>query len=104
MRMRSKHQKKSIKGRLARIEKTVMSIENSLMRSHFYDYVEYAHDEKRILKRSFLIGLVKGFGSAIGVTILGAVVIYLLHALAMSNMPYIADFISDIIDIIESKK
>lgn len=34
-------------------------------------------------------------------TVLGAVIIYAFQALAKSNLPYIADFISDIIDIIE---
>ena len=101
---RKHHGKDDVKNRLSNIEKVVLSIEDSLVRSHFYEYVQYASNEKRILKRSFLIGLMKGLGSAIGVTILGAIVIYILHALAMSNLPYIADFISDIINIIESKK
>ena len=94
----------NVKSRLSNVEKVVLSIEDSLKRSHFYEYVQYASDEKRILRRSFLVGLMKGLGSAVGVTILGAIVIYFLHALAMSNLPYIADFISDIINIIESRK
>ena len=39
-----------------------------------------------------------------GVTVLGAVIIYAFQALAKSNLPYIADFISDIIDIIEKTR
>ena len=53
--------------------------------------------------RSFRVGILKGIGSAIGFTLLGALVVYILHLLAQSNLPYIADFISNIIDIIESK-
>ena len=41
---------------------------------------------------------------AVGVTVLGAVIIYAFQALAKSNLPYIADFISDIIDIIEKTR
>ena len=44
------------------------------------------------------------FGTAVGVTVLGAVIIYAFQALAKSNLPYIADFISDIIDIIEKTR
>ena len=52
----------------------------------------------------FWTGLLRGFGTAVGVTVLGAVIIYAFQALAKSNLPYIADFISDIIDIIEKTR
>lgn len=52
----------------------------------------------------FLTGLLRGFGTAVGVTVLGAVIIYAFQVLAKSNLPYIADFISDIIDIIEKTR
>ena len=76
----------------------------TLEKAHFLDYVQYASNEKRIFRRAFLTGLLRGFGTAVGVTVLGAVIIYAFQALAKSNLPYIADFISDIIDIIEKTR
>lgn len=96
-----KREESEFKRRLSVIEKLLASIADKLERSHFYEYTKYVSDEKRIFRRSFLTGLLKGAGSAIGFTVLGAIVIYFLHAIAMSNLPYIADFIADIIEIIK---
>lgn len=89
---------------LSRLNKKVNALAEMFERAHFLDYVQYVSDEKRMLRRAFLTGLLRGVGTAVGVTVLGAVIIYLLHALAKSNLPYIADFISDIIDIIEKTR
>lgn len=102
-----KHKKRrdnGVKKRLFDLEKSVDSIARSLERARFYEYIQYVSDTRRILKRSFLMGILKGAGTAIGVTILGAIAIYALNILAKSNLPYIADFISDIIDIIERSR
>lgn len=89
---------------VSKLRKTVNSFAYTLEKAHFLDYVQYASNEKRIFRRAFLTGLLRGFGTAVGVTVLGAVIIYAFQALAKSNLPYIADFISDIIDIIEKTR
>ncbi len=98
-----KREENEIKRRLSLIEKTLQSITYKLERSHFNDYIEYVSNEKRIIKRAFFIGMLKGLGTAIGFSLIGAIIIYILNLLARSNLPYIADFISEIIEIIESK-
>ena len=89
---------------VSKLQRTVNSFAYTLEKAHFLDYVQYASNEKRIFRRAFLTGLLRGFGTAVGVTVLGAVIIYAFQALAKSNLPYIADFISDIIDIIEKTR
>jgi hypothetical protein len=54
--------------------------------------------------RNFLSGLMRGLGMAIGFTILGALIVVLLRKLAASSIPYIAELISKIIEIIENGK
>lgn len=93
---------KLIQKRLTVVEKLLKSISDSLRKSHFYDYIQYVSDEKRMMRRSFLLGMLKGVGAAIGFSLLGGLAVYILHLIAQSNLPYIADFISDIIDIIEN--
>ena len=104
MRRRSKKAENETNRRITLLEKSVNSIGEKLERSHFYDYMNYVSDGKRILRRAFWTGVLKGMGSAVGFTILGAVVVYFLHLLAKSNLPFLADFISDLIDIIEKNK
>lgn len=94
---------KEIERRLNVIERTLQLITDKLERSHFYDYMEYISNERQIIRRAFLVGMLKGLGTAIGFSLIGAIIIYMLNLLAKSNLPYIADFISEIIDIIESK-
>ncbi len=100
---KKKHSDTEIKRRLNLIELSLQSITYKLERSHFYDYIEYVSSEKRIIRRAFFMGVLKGLGTAIGFSLIGAIIIYILNLLAKSNLPYIADFISEIIDIIESK-
>lgn len=90
--------------RLNVIEKLLRSVAESMQKAHFYDYIQYISDEKRMMKRSFLLGMLKGVGAAVGFSLLGGLAIYILHLLAQSNLPYIADFISDIIEIIENTR
>lgn len=85
-------------------EKTIERIAVSLERSNFYDYVSFVSDEKRMLKRAFLSGLLRGLGMAVGFTVLGALAVYLLNLIAMSNIPYIAGFIKKIAEIVESNR
>ena len=56
----------------------------------------------RLLSRSFFAGLARGFGMAIGFTLLGALVFYLLRRLAYENLPVIGGFIRELLDIIEA--
>lgn len=95
--------KNKIDKRLRALERLIGRIADNMNRAHFNDYVAFMADTKRFLLRSLLMGAAKGFGAAIGFSVLGAIMIYILQGLAKSSLPYIADFISDIINIIEHK-
>lgn len=87
---------------LDELAKKVDGIASGLERAHFIEYAEYFSDRKRMLKRAFLLGAARGLGMAVGFSLLGALLIWILHAVARSNIPYIADFISEIISYVES--
>lgn len=89
---------------LKNIDQKLDALSAKMEASNFLEYVEYASDRKRMLKTSFLIGLARGIGIAIGFSILGALVIYLLRNIAHSSLPGIADFIAKLIEIIDSKR
>lgn len=98
----SKKKMREFNGRLIVVEKIIKDIALKFEQSHFYDYMNYVSNEKHIIRRAFKVGIAKGIGSAIGFTLLGALVVYILHLIAQTNLPYIADFISKIIRIIEN--
>ncbi len=66
------------------------------------DFVEIVCSPKRLFFRSFMSGIAKGIGIAIGFSLLGAVLIYLLRYIVMLNLPVIGAFLKDIWDIMQS--
>lgn len=89
-----------VKGDASRLK----SIASKLDRANFYEYMLYVQDKKRIMRVSFLSGIMRGLGGAIGFTLLGAVVVYILQRIADSHLPGIAEFIAELINIVNSKR
>jgi len=58
--------------------------------------VEVLGSKKEIAKRNFVAGIFRGMGFGIGVTIVTAIIIYLLQRLVRLNLPGISKFIYDI--------
>ncbi len=63
------------------------------------DYLVHLNNTKRMLWIGFAGGLARGLGIAVGFTLLGALVLYLLQQTFLNNLPLIGDFIADIIKI-----
>lgn len=81
-----------------RLEEIIVRLE----RSRVIELSELLSNGRLAFKRAFLYGLARGLGMAIGFTVLGAAAIYLLRLIAESRLPYIAEFISKLIGIIEN--
>ena len=67
------------------------------------EYLRYAQDTRRLMRTQFLGGLFRGMGMAVGFTILGAVLVIILQALAQKNLPVIGDFLAQIVAIVQSR-
>ena len=67
------------------------------------DYIRYLEDHRRFYRMHFLGGIVRGVGSAIGFTILGAALVWLLQDLAQRNLPVIGDFLADIVSVVQRR-
>ncbi len=63
------------------------------------EYLTHLNNTKRMIWVSFVGGLARGFGIAVGFTLLGALVIYLLQESFLNNLPVIGEFIADIVEI-----
>lgn len=73
-----------------------------LEKSRFSDYVLMMSKTKQLMYKQFLAGIARGVGYGIGFLILGAIAIYILQAVASWGVPYIGDFIADILQYINS--
>lgn len=67
------------------------------------EYIRYLEDKRRFYTMQLLGGVVRGLGTAIGFTILGAVLVWLLQGLAQRNLPVIGDFLADIVSLVQHR-
>jgi hypothetical protein len=81
----------------SRVEKIALILE----KAKIGDYVNIMTKPKVLLINNFLGGLARGFGTAIGFTLLGAVVIYILRQSVLLNLPFIGGFIAEIVKIVQ---
>lgn len=60
--------------------------------------------KKEIFLRNFISGISKGFGTGIGLTIITAIIIYVLQRIVRLNIPLIGEYLADIMDIISASE
>jgi len=65
------------------------------------EYVSLLERPYRLLYINFLTGIARGLGIAVGFTILGAIVLYILKKLVMVNLPGISSFIATIVSLVQ---
>lgn len=82
-----------------KIEKVAMMLE----RAKFGEYVDMMSSPKKLIRRNFIAGLSRGFGMAIGFTVLGAIALYFLQRLVMLNLPFFGNFIAEIVKIVQDR-
>lgn len=87
-----------------KINKKMDFITELLLKSRIESISEILQNNKKIMWKSFLSGISRGVGIAVGFTILGAIIIYLLQKIVILNIPIIGDYISDISEIIEANR
>ncbi|NLZ54249.1 MAG: hypothetical protein GX892_14105 [Thermoanaerobacteraceae bacterium] len=72
-------------------------------RLNLAEYLDVLRNPKRLLYVNFIGGIARGFGTAIGFTLLGALVIYILQRIVILRLPIIGTFIADIIKIVQKQ-
>lgn len=84
---------------VAQIDRWLAAME----RLRLADYVRYVDDRRRLVRTSFLSGVARGLGMAVGFTILGAMLVLALQDLARRNLPLISDFLAQIVGVVQTK-
>lgn len=83
------------------LNKKLDKISLNMEKFKLVDYVYYLEHPRKMLFANFLGGLARGFGAAIGFTILAALTVYFLQWLVKWNLPIIGKFISEIVNIVD---
>ncbi|HBT46880.1 MAG TPA: hypothetical protein DEA73_03205 [Peptococcaceae bacterium] len=73
----------------------------ALEKANLAEWVELYRRPLRLLYLNFLAGLARGLGVAVGVTILGTLVLYLVRELALQNLPVIGKLIAEIVRVVQ---
>jgi len=81
--------------------KKVEELSANLERMRLAEYVEVLRNPRRLLYINFLIGLARGFGGAVGATVLVAVLFYFLQKAVVLNLPVIGDFIAQLVRVVQ---
>ena len=71
-----------------------------LERLRLAEYIAYVDDHRRLMRSHFLSGLARGVGMAIGFSVLGALLVWILQDLAKRNLPLIGDILAYIMEAI----
>jgi hypothetical protein len=77
-------------------------ISKHIQKINIIEYIELVRSPRRMLLINFVSGLARGFGVAIGATILGAIFLIFLLKLAQLNLPIIGEFLAKIVKIVET--
>ena len=78
-----------------KLESLILIIERSRIR----EYMMLTDNKRRLFVTNFIAGLGRGFGQAIGFTLLAALVIYFISEWV--NLPIIGRYIAEFLDIVD---
>lgn len=88
---------------LVRMDRRLKRLERALIRLRLEEILPTLTNPRRMMLTSFLGGVARGLGIAVGFTILGAILMLVLQGLAAQNLPVIGSFIAEIVRIVQTK-
>ena len=89
---------------LRKISQKIDKISKTLEKSNIIELSYVIGSKKEILKRNLIAGIARGVGIGIGITLITAIIVYLLRRLITLNIPVIGDYIADIVEIVERSR
>lgn len=75
-----------------------------LEESNLHDLVYIFGNKREVARRNFVAGLFRGIGIGIGVTIITAILIFVLERIVELNLPVIGEFIAKIVKVVEMSR
>jgi len=78
----------------------IQRLELKLERANLAEFMQLLQNPVRLIFLNFLSGLARGFGIAIGLTIIAGIFLILLGKLANLNLPVIGKYIAELVRIV----
>ena len=85
------------------LNRNLKKLNYMLENNNIFEILEILGNKRKIFIRNLIAGISKGIGIGIGFTVLSAILIIILQKIVTLNIPIIGDYISDIVDIVETK-
>ncbi|MEW6181818.1 MAG: DUF5665 domain-containing protein [Bacillota bacterium] len=85
---------------LIRLEEKLKELITATEKMKLAEYVQLLDRPWRLMYVNFIAGLARGLGIAVGFTILGALIVYLLRDLVAANLPGIGKFIAEVVRMV----
>ena len=85
------------------LDRKIDDVCDILKKSNIEYLSEILDNPRKMLLKNFFSGIARGVGIAIGFTIIGGVIVFLLQKIILLNIPIMGDYLKDIADIIREK-
>lgn len=88
------------------VEKLIRDVETlsvSMEKMKLAQYVYLLQHPWRLLYVNFIGGVARGFGVAVGFTIITGVLLYLLQGPIMARLPYLGGIIAELVRIVQAR-
>jgi len=86
------------------LEKKLEQLAAYMEKIKLAEYIDLLHNPKRLIWVNFIAGISRGFGIAIGFTLLGAIAFIVLQRLVGLDLPLIGDFIAELLKYVQESK
>ncbi len=83
------------------LSQKVADLTLALEKSSLAEYVELVRRPWWMIWINFLAGMARGLGMAVGFTLLGALLIYVLKGSFVQGLPIIGGFLADLVEIVQ---
>lgn len=88
---------------LARLEKKLDELGSAWEEARVSEYVDMMKRPGKLLYMNFLMGISRGFGMAVGFTILTAIVLWMLQKIVLLNLPFLSNLIADLVKMVQDQ-
>lgn len=96
--MKENSENKELGEKIERLQNLLEGVTSYIERMRIKEYIETIQTPVKLMYVNFLAGVFRGFGMAVGMTVLFALLVYLLHRLAA--LPVIGNFIAELVKIV----
>lgn len=87
----------------ASLSRQINNLSRLMVKYNINDLVEILSSPLRLMYLNFLAGLSRGFGIAVGLTLIAGVFLTILAKIASLNLPIISKFIAEIVRLVENQ-